>query len=253
MVIYTPKRIVSSYVVRLCDEGIKLFFMHVKFFLLIFFLTTLKLCSQEVVLESGISFSNMKYTPLDYSGFIIKTTSVNNYIASVKYLHHFSKKFYWEAGIGYEGKGATMTEKLYQSYQSESKYSLHYLDCSFSLIYKLKNLGSQSDLEVGLGSYFSSLLDGKQVGIVSLPSEAIINNAIIISRINELNQALPGVFWPFDLGSVLIARVRKKQFLFSTTYRYGFRNLFASNSSNIGNYHHSAFSISVGYVLLQIK
>ena len=79
------------------------------------------------------------------------------------------------------------------------------------------------------------------------------NNSIIISRNNELNQALPGVFWPFDLGSVLIARVRKKQFLFSTTYRYGFRNLFASNSSNIGNYHHSAFSISVGYVLLQIK
>ena len=252
MLILTPKRIVSSYVVRLCDEGIKLFSMHVKFFVLIFFLTTLKLCSQEVVLESGISFSNMKYTALYYSP-LIKTTSVNNYIASVKYLHHFSKKFYWEAGIGYEGKGATMTEKLYQSYQSESKYSLHYLDCSFSLIYKLKNLGSQSDLEVGLGSYFSSLLDGKQVGIVSLPSEAIINNAIIISRINELNQALPGVFWPFDLGSVLIARVRKKQFLFSTTYRYGFRNLFASNSSNIGNYHHSAFSISVGYVLLQIK
>ena len=226
--------------------------MHVKFFVLIFFLTTLKLCSQEVVLESGISFSNMKYTALsDFP--LIKTTSVNNYIASVKYLHHFSKKFYWEAGIGYEGKGATMTEKLYQSYQSESKYSLHYLDCSFSLIYKLKNLGSQSDLEVGLGSYFSSLLAGKQVGIVSLPSEAIINNAIIISRNNELNQALPGVFWPFDLGSVLIARVRKKQFLLSTTYRYGFRNLFASNSSNIGNYHHSAFSISVGYVLLQIK
>ena len=252
MLILTPKRIVSSYVVRLCDEGIKLFSMHVKFFVLIFFLTTLKLCSQEVVLESGISFSNMKYTALYYSP-LIKTTSVNNYIASVKYLHHFSKKFYWEAGIGYEGKGATMTEKLYQSYQNESKYSLHYLDCSFSLIYKLKNLGRKSYLEVGLSSYFSSLLDGKQVGIVSLPSEAIINNAIIISRNNELNQALPGVFWPFDLGSVLIARVRKKQFLFSTTYRYGFRNLFASNSSNIGNYHHSAFSISVGYVLLQIK
>jgi hypothetical protein len=178
---------------------------------------------------------------------------VNNYIASVKYLHHFSKKFYWEAGIGYEGKGATMTEKLYQSYQEESKYSLHYLDCSFSLIYKLKNLGSQSDLEVGLGSYFSSLLAGKQVGIVSLPSEAIINSAIIVSRNNELNQALPGVFWPFDLGSVLIARVRKKQFLFSTTYRYGFRNLFTSNSSNSGSYHHSAFAISVGYVLLQKK
>jgi hypothetical protein len=178
---------------------------------------------------------------------------VNNYIASVKYLHHFSKKFYWEAGIGYEGKGATMTEKIYQSYQNESKYSLHYLDCSFSLIYKLKNLGSQSDLEVGLGSYFSSLLAGKQVGIVSLPSEAIINSAIIVSRNNELNQALPGVFWPFDLGSVLIARVRKKQFLFSTTYRYGFRNLFTSNSSNSGSYHHSAFAISVGYVLLQKK
>jgi hypothetical protein len=168
-------------------------------------------------------------------------------------LHHFSKKFYWEAGIGYEGKGATMTEKLYQSYQEESKYSLHYLDCSFSLIYKLKNLGSQSDLEVGLGSYFSSLLAGMQVGIVSLPSEAIINSAIIVSRNNELNQALPGVFWPFDLGSVLIARVRKKQFLFSTTYRYGLRNLFTSNSSNSGIYHHSAFAISVGYILLQIK
>jgi hypothetical protein len=232
---------------------VKLISMRVKVFVLLFCLTSVKLCSQEVVLESGISFSNMKYTPLDYTGFIIKTTSVNNYIASVKYLHHFSKKFYWEAGIGYEGKGATMTEKLYQSYQEESKYSLHYLDCSFSLIYKLKNLGRKSDLEVGLGSYFSSLLAGMQVGSVSLPSEAFINSAIIISRNNELNQALPGVFWPFDLGSVLIARVRKKQFLFSTTYRYGLRNLFTSNSSNSGIYHHSAFAISVGYVLLQKK
>lgn len=227
--------------------------MRVKVFVLPFFLTTLKLCSQEVVLESGISFSNMKYTALSDIP-LIKTTSVNNYIASVKYLHHFSKKFYWEAGIGYEGKGAMMTEKFYQWYQSESKYSLHYLDCSFSLIYKLKNLGSQSDLEVGLGSYFSSILAGKKVGIVSLPSsEALINSAIIISRNNELNQALPGVFWPFDLGSVLIARVRKKKFLFSTTHRYGFRNLFTSNSSDNGNYHHNAFSISIGYVLLQIK
>jgi len=223
--------------------------MHIKFLVPIFFLASVKLCSQEIVLESGISFSNMKYTPIGYSGILIKTTSVSNYIASVKYLHHFSKKFYWEAGIGYEGKGATKTEKIYQSYQSESKYSLHYFDCSFSLIYQLKNLGSQSDLEVGLGSYFSSLFAGKQVGIVSLPSEAFINSAIIISRNNELNQALPGVFWPFDVGSVLIARVRKKQFLFSTTYRYGFRNLFASNSSNIGNYHHSAFAISVAYVI----
>ena len=231
---------------------VKLISMRIKVFVLLFCLTTLKLCSQEVVLESGISFSNMKYTALNYSP-SIKTTSVNNYIASVKYLHHFSKKFYWEAGIGYEGKGATKQEKIYQWYQSESKYSLHYLDCSFSLIYKLKNLGSQSDLEVGLGSYFSSLLAGKQVGIVSLPSEAVINNAIIISRNNELNQALPGIFWPFDLGSVLIARVRKKQFLFSTTYRYGLRNLFTSNSSNSGIYHHSAFAISVGYVLLQKK
>lgn len=234
------------------QSPIQLFSMRIKVFLLLFCLTTLKLCSQEVVLESGISFSNMKYTPLDYTGYLIKTTSVNNYIASVKYLHHFSKKFYWESGVGYEGKGATMQEKLYP-YQSESKYSLHYLDCSFSLIYKLKNLGSQSDLEVGLGSYFSSLLAGKQVGIVSLPSEAIINSAIIVSRNNELNQALPGIFWPFDLGSVLIARVRKKQFLFSTTYRYGLRNLFTSNSSNSGIYHHSAFAISVGYVLLQKK
>jgi hypothetical protein len=227
--------------------------MRVKVFVLLFCLTSVKLCSQEVVLESGISFSNMKFTPLDYTGYLIKTTSVNNYIASLKYLHHFSKKFYWEAGIGYEGKGATKQEKIYQWYQSESKYSLHYLDCSFSFVYKLKNLGSQSDLEVGLGSYFSSLFAGKQVGIVSLPSEAVINNAIIISRNNELNQALPGIFWPFDLGSVLIARVRKKQFLFSTTYRYGLRNLFTSNSSNSGIYHHSAFAISVGYVLLQKK
>jgi hypothetical protein len=225
--------------------------MQVKILVPLFFLNCLQLYSQEMVLESGISFSNMKYTPLS-NGPLVKTTSVNNYVASVKYLHHFSKKFYWEAGVGYEGKGATMQEKFYP-YQNESKYSLHYLDCSFSLIYKLKNLGSQSDLEVGLGSYFSSLLAGKQVGIVSLPSEAIINSAIIVSRNNELNQALPGVFWPFDLGSVLIARVRKKQFLFSTTYRYGFRNLFTSNSSNSGSYHHSAFAISVGYILLQIK
>jgi hypothetical protein len=232
---------------------VKLISMRVKVFVLLFCLTSVKLCSQEVVLESGISFSNMKFTPLDYTGYLIKTTSVNNYIASLKYLHHFSKKFYWEAGIGYEGKGATKQEKIYQWYQSESKYSLHYLDCSFSFVYKLKNLGSQSDLEVGLGSYFSSLFAGKQVGIVSLPSEAVINNAIIISRNNELNQALPGIFWPFDLGSVLIARVRKKQFLFSTTYRYGLRNLFTSNSSNSGIYHHSAFAISVGYVLLQKK
>jgi len=232
---------------------VKLISMRVKVFVLLFCLTSVKLCSQEVVLESGISFSNMKFTPLDYTGYLIKTTSVNNYIASLKYLHHFSKKFYWEAGIGYEGKGATKQEKIYQWYQSESKYSLHYLDCSFSLIYKLKNLGSQSDLEVGLGSYFSSLFAGKQVGIVSLPSEAVINNAIIISRNNELNQALPGIFWPFDLGSVLIARVRKKQFLFSTTYRYGLRNLFTSNSSNSGIYRHSVFAISVGYVFLQKK
>jgi hypothetical protein len=117
------------------------------------------------------------------------------------------------------------------------------------MIYKLKKIGNQSDLDVGLGAYFSSLLAGKQVGSIILPSEGFINSSIIISRNNELNQSLPGVFWPFDLGSVIIARFRKKQFLFSTSYRYGFRNLFASNSSNSGIYHHSAYSISVGYVL----
>jgi hypothetical protein len=221
--------------------------MQVKILVPLFFLNCLQLYSQEMVLESGISFSNMKYTPLS-NGPLVKTTSVNNYVASVKYLHHFSKKFYWEAGVGYEGKGATMQEKFYP-YQSESKYSLHYLDCSFSMIYKLKKIGNQSDLDVGLGAYFSSLLAGKQVGSIILPSEGFINSSIIISRNNELNQSLPGVFWPFDLGSVIIARFRKKQFLFSTSYRYGFRNLFASNSSNSGIYHHSAYSISVGYVL----
>ena len=221
--------------------------MQVKILVPLFFLNCLQLYSQEMVLESGISFSNMKYTPLS-NGPLVKTTSVNNYVASVKYLHHFSKKFYWEAGVGYEGKGATMQEKLYP-YQSESKYSLHYLDCSFSMIYKLKKIGNQSNLDVGLGAYFSSLLAGKQVGSISLPSDGLINSSIIISRNNDLNQALPGVFWPFDLGSVVIARFRKKQFLFSTSYRYGFRNLFASNSSNNGNYNHCAFSISVGCVL----
>jgi hypothetical protein len=192
--------------------------MQVKILVPLFFLNCLQLYSQEMVLESGISFSNMKYTPLS-NGPLVKTTSVNNYVASVKYLHHFSKKFYWEAGVGYEGKGATMQEKFYP-YQNESKYSLHYLDCSFSMIYKLKKIGNQSDLDVGLGAYFSSLLAGKQVGSIILPSEGFINSSIIISRNNELNQSLPGVFWPFDLGSVIIARFRKKQFLFSTSYRY---------------------------------
>ena len=224
--------------------------MHKKYFTLLFFLTTLKLSSQEVVLESGISFSNMKYNSSSYSSYLIKTTPVNNFVASVKYLHHFSKKFYWEAGLGYEGKGAKVQETAANYlYQSETKFNLHYLDCSFSLIYKLKNLGRQSNLEVGLGSYFSSLLAGKQVGITSLPSESFINSAIIISRNNEFNQIIPAVFWPFDVGSIFTARVRKKQFLFSTTYRYGFRNLFTSNLGRNGDYHHSAFAFSVGYLL----
>jgi len=50
--------------------------------------------------------------------------------------------------------------------------------------------------------------------IISIQSEAVINSAIIISRNLELTQTLPEVFWPFDLGGILIARVRKRQFLF---------------------------------------
>lgn len=86
-----------------------------------------------------------------------------------------------------------------------------------------------------------------------IPREAIIYSSVIILRNNTLNQALPAVFRPFDLGGIITARIRKKQFLFSSSHRFGFSNLLASNTSNLGVYHHSAFSISLAYVLLKIK
>jgi len=81
-----------------------------------------------------------------------------------------------------------------------------------------------------LGSYFSPLLNGIQEGKIQdgstsiISRESIIYNSIIISRNNTLNQALPAVFRPFDLGGIITARIRKKQFLFSSSHRFGFSN-----------------------------
>jgi hypothetical protein len=110
-----------------------------------------------------------------------------------------------------------------------------------------------------LGSYFSPLLNGIQEGRVQdgrtsiIPREAIIYNSVIISRNNTLDQSLPAVFRPFDLGGIITACIRKKQFLFSSSHRFGFSNWLESNTSNRGIYHHSAFSISLAYILLKIK
>jgi hypothetical protein len=80
----------------------------------------------------------MKYIPNIIDPWTISTSPVNNFITSVKYLHHFSKKFYWEASLGYEGKGARMKEIFYPLYQLDQKFNLHYLDCSISFFIQLK-------------------------------------------------------------------------------------------------------------------
>jgi hypothetical protein len=74
------------------------------------------------------------------------------------------------------------------------------------------------------------LLNGIQEGRVQdgrtsiIPREAIIYNSVIISRNNTLDQSLPAVFRPFDLGGIITACIRKKQFLFSSSHRFGFSN-----------------------------
>lgn len=219
---------------------------------------------QRFYMEAGLLSSSFQKASINKSISVVDQTNAKAIVRPsffLKYQQRIKRHFFFEFGLGYEGRGSIFENKSMPFAHSiyERTINLHYITGVGSLLYRFNSGAKNRFIDFGLGPYISHLYYGVEEG-KSLRYSFVngeYESLPILNRINisgkSSNQTFPTSFLPIDIGGNLSARYTINRFRLSLQYGFGLKELFTNGRFYDREYRNASIGFLFSYQLNNIK